>query len=67
MEPFRALIADLLPPEQRTRGYAMLDQYLGPARDGHGVSWVGSVDHRPDGSSETPLGQGPITAQVAWD
>ena len=29
MEPFRALIADLLPPEQRTRGYAMQALFIG--------------------------------------
>ena len=29
MEPFRALIADLLPPEQRTRGFAMQALFIG--------------------------------------
>ena len=29
MEPFRALIADLLPREQRTRGYAMQALFIG--------------------------------------
>jgi len=29
MEPFRAFVADLLPPEQRTRGYAMQSLFIG--------------------------------------
>jgi len=29
MEPFRAFVADLLPPEQRTRGYAMQALFIG--------------------------------------
>jgi maltose/moltooligosaccharide transporter len=29
MEPFRAFVADLLPPEQRTRGYAMQAVFIG--------------------------------------
>ena len=29
MEPFRAFVADLLPPEQRTRGYAMQAFFIG--------------------------------------
>ena len=29
MEPFRALVADLLPPEQRTRGFAMQALFIG--------------------------------------
>src|ERR1700737_4166364 len=29
MEPFRAFVADLLPPEQRTRGYAMQGLFIG--------------------------------------
>ena len=29
MEPFRAFVADLLPPEQRTRGFAMQALFIG--------------------------------------
>src|ERR687898_2744529 len=29
MEPFRAFVADLLPPSQRTRGYAMQSLFIG--------------------------------------
>src|SRR5438067_7982825 len=29
MEPFRAFVADLLPPEQRTRGFAMQSLFIG--------------------------------------
>src|ERR671925_501446 len=29
MEPFRAFVADLVPPEQRTRGYAMQALFIG--------------------------------------
>lgn len=41
MEPFRAFVADILPPEQRAQGYAMQSLFIGlGAVMGSGLPWV---------------------------
>src|SRR5215471_15125995 len=56
MEPFRAFVADLLPPAQRTRGYAMQALFIGlGAVIASMLPWL-LYDLFPPGSGTAPAG-----------
>jgi len=70
MEPFRAFVADLLPPEQRTGGYAMQALFIGlGAVIASMLPWL-LYDLFPPGSGAAPAGDTvkaiPLAVRIAF-
>jgi maltose/moltooligosaccharide transporter len=66
MEPFRAFVADLLRPEQRTRGYAMQALFIGlGAVFASVLPWV-LYDLFPSGSGASGGGAIPLAVRLAF-
>jgi maltose/moltooligosaccharide transporter len=70
MEPFRAFVADLLPPDQRIRGYAMQALFIGlGAVIASMLPWL-LYDLFPSGSGATPAGDTvraiPLAVRIAF-
>lgn len=64
MEPFRAFVGDMLPPEQRTKGFAMQSFFIGTgAVVASALPWVLSNLFNV---SDQPPGPGQISANVEW-
>jgi len=70
MEPFRAFVADLLPPEQRTRGYAMQALFIGlGAVIASMLPWLLYDVFPPGGEGAAATGAGktiPMAVKVAF-
>ena len=66
MEPFRAFVADLLRPEQRTRGYAMQALFIGlGAVFASVLPWL-LYDLFPSGSGASGGGATPLAVRLAF-
>src|SRR6201982_756957 len=67
MEPFRAFVADLLPPEQRTRGYAMQALFIGlGAVVASMLPWLLYDLFPPGGDGGTPRKAIPFAVRLAF-
>jgi len=67
MEPFRAFVADLLPPEQRTRGYAMQALFIGlGAVIASMLPWLLFDLFTPGSDSGTPGKSIPFAVRLAF-
>ena len=64
MEPFRAFVGDMLPPEQRTRGFAMQSFFIGTgAVVASALPWLLT---NLFGFSNIPANEGDISSNVEW-
>jgi maltose/moltooligosaccharide transporter len=69
MEPFRAFVADLLPEEQRTRGFAMQSLFIGlGAVVASGLPWALTNWFHVGAGSAAAMGHGdiPITVRLSF-
>lgn len=64
MEPFRAFVGDMLPPEQRTKGFAMQSFFIGTgAVVASALPWMMSNWFN---ISDQPPGPGQVSPNVEW-
>jgi maltose/moltooligosaccharide transporter len=65
MEPFRAFVGDMLPDEQRTRGYAIQTIFIGiGASISSAAPWL--LAHFAGLSDTAPAGQLPLTVRLSF-